>query len=140
MASSRYQLPGAFHSRVYRSNVTGAFFILVPDVGPGDPGRFETQVFQVHHDPRSDSSATYQVFRMGERRTDLEVGLRIAVGVPWGTHTIIEPGANVDWGQIERFKTQFRGAGCLIAIIAIPAVAVSAWTIRALSGDGWLGL
>jgi hypothetical protein len=138
MASSHYHLPGAFHSRVYRSNVDGAFFILIPDVKPGDPGRFETQVFRVQHDPRSDLGATYQVFRMGDRRTDLEVGLRIAVGTHWGTHTIIEPGSTADWNQIEQFKTKFQGTGCLLAFVAIPAVVLSVGTVHALSSTGWL--
>lgn len=133
MASSRYHLPGAFHSRVLRCNLTGDFFIIVPDVKAPDRLILNAQVFEVHHEPRSDSSATYQVFRMGERRSDLEVGFRL-VGAPWGTHTILEPGAYVPWSQVDEFKTQFRGTGCLVALIAIPATFTSLCVARALFG------
>jgi len=121
MANSRYQLPGAFHSRVYRSN-DYEYFILVPDVAPGETGRFDTQVFEVSHEPISDSSETYQVFRKGRRRADLESGMRI-VGRPWGTHTILEPGAVLSREDIDSFRSQFTGPGCLLFLVGIPLAA-----------------
>lgn len=121
MAKSKYELAGAFHSRVYRCNMSGQYFILVPDVAGGEPGRFDAQVHQVSHDPRSNPHETYQVFRRGRRREDLEVGLRI-VGQPWGTHTILEPNAALSWEAIDSFRTQFEGTGCILFLVSVPLV------------------
>lgn len=124
MAKSRYELAGAFHSRVYRSNNSSEFFILVPDLDGSEPGRLETQVFQVEVDPRSSSSETYQVFRKVGRRIDLENGLRL-VGIPWGIHTILEPGADPKWEDVEKFKMQFEGTGCVFCAMGLVAAGIA---------------
>ncbi len=120
MTTSLDKVDGAFHSRVYRSTISGECFILLPDVAPGDPRRFDTQVYQVDRDPRSADSDTYQVFRMVRRREELEQGVRL-VGIHWGTHTILEPAAEPPWDEVQRFKSRFEGTGCVLFLIGVPA-------------------
>ena len=79
----------------------------------------KVQVFQVYLHPQTNPNETYQVFNLGPRRPDRETGLRI-VGVHWGTHTIIEPNANLSWADIQKYKTAFQGTGCLLVLLAFP--------------------
>ena len=119
MAESKYSLEGVYPSRVYCSRVEGTFYIVKPDIKPKDglDRWLEVQVYQVNLDSRSSYQDTYQVYLEGTRRTDKESLIKagqLHIGELWGTHTIIKKGVSPSWHEIEKYKSAFRGTGCLL--------------------------